>query len=348
MNNKIIRTFLAFVLCLSISALSSCQSKTEAEAYKKKFPLGKAKIRAIAEISSAACDSPIFIAYEKGFFADEGIDVELVAGDAEVTKAGLQKNEFPVATEAFGYFISIYQGLDIKVVAGTHKGCVKLLTAPNSPYNTVSDLKKVKGRKLNIGLSEAVGSADHIYASIIFKKYGIDPVKDVEWLVFPPDTYNLVYEKNKLDAFVSWDPFAILAVKKEGYKLLSDQATDPVLNDAYCCFLYAPTKLINEKPELIRGLVKAYRKGADYIAANPEEAAKIDIDKKYISTDQNEIIKDLLVSYTYDAHHHNGKKQHSTKDDIRFYVTEIKALGYLPADLDVEEFVNKIYYDDIH
>ncbi|MDR3113878.1 MAG: ABC transporter substrate-binding protein, partial [Endomicrobium sp.] len=231
MINKTIRLFLVLVFAVSAAFLPACKSKSETDAYNKKYPLGKAKIRAIAEFSSAACDSPIFIAYEKGFFADEGIDVELVAGDAEVTKAGLQKNEFPVATEAFGYLISIYNGLDIKVVAGTHKGCVKLLTGPNSPYNSTADLAKVsKKRKINIALSEALGGADHIFASIVLKKAGVD-LKDVEWFVFPPDSYSIWYEKNNIDAFVNWDPFAILAVKQDGYKLLSDQAVDPAFND---------------------------------------------------------------------------------------------------------------------
>ncbi|MDR1941387.1 MAG: ABC transporter substrate-binding protein [Endomicrobium sp.] len=342
--------FLIFLaLSFTLSASACADKKGRQEEYQKKFPLGKTKIRALSETSSAVCGSPIFIAYEKGFFAEEGIDVELVAGDDKVTKAGLQNNEFPIASEDFGYLINIYQGLDIKVIAGAHKGCIKLLAAPDSPYNSAADLKQIKGRKIKIAVCQASGKAvsvgaNHIFASIVLKRTGID-LKDVEWFVLPADSYDFRHENN-IDAFVLRDISAVLAVKKEGYKLLSDQFSDSDLNNAYCCFLYAPSKLVKEKPKLIKGLLKAYRKAANYIADNPQKAAELDIDKKYVSADQKEIIGDLLISYDYGDGHNNGKKARSAKDDLIFYVEEIKALGYLPASLNTKEFVEKAYFDN--
>jgi NitT/TauT family transport system substrate-binding protein len=238
-----------------------------------------------------------------------------------------------------GYLISIEQGLDIKIVAGTHKGCVRLITGKDSPIKSPADLKGAK-----IGISE-FGGADMIFVSVVLKKYGIDPKKDVEWIVYPSDTFEFAYEKGEIAAFASWDPFAILTQETGKYKVLSDIATDPVLNDAYCCFLYAPSKLLKERPELIKGLVKAYREGADWIAKHPKEAGDLVIDKKYISADEKTIISKLLKDYTYDAHKHNGKKKTSAREDLLFWVSEIKALGYLPADLNVKKFVDENYVD---
>jgi NitT/TauT family transport system substrate-binding protein len=333
---KIRHVFKSLTLLLVVLSFASCKNDAE---YEKRYPLGKAEIRAIGEIASAACDSPIFVGYEKGFFADEGIDLHLVSGDLEVTKAGLQNNRFGVATESIGFLISIEQGLDIKVVAGTHKGCVRLLTGKDSPIKSPADLK---GKKIGV---ETIGDADMIYVSVVLKKYGVDPKKDVEFVVYPADTFPLVYEKGEIDAFASWDPFAILTQETGNYKVISDIATDPVLNDAYCCFLYSPSKLLKEKPALIGGLVKAYRQGADWIAKHPDESGDLVIEKKYIAADNRSIISNLFRDYTYDAHKYNGNKKTNAREDLIFWVSEIKDLGYLSQDLDVEKFVADHYVD---
>ncbi|MBO1684386.1 ABC transporter substrate-binding protein, partial [[Clostridium] scindens] len=70
------------------------------------------------------------------FFAKEGFDVTLVSGTFEDQKTGLASGKFTVTNGDFQFFPSVQQGLDIKVIGGLHKGCIKLVVPPNSPIKT--------------------------------------------------------------------------------------------------------------------------------------------------------------------------------------------------------------------
>lgn len=43
----------------------------------------------IPGLDGSLCGAPIYIAYEKGFFAEEGFDVNLISADTETRKIGL-------------------------------------------------------------------------------------------------------------------------------------------------------------------------------------------------------------------------------------------------------------------
>ena len=66
------------------------------------------------------------IAYEKGFFAEEGFDVNLISADTETRKIGLNNGTIPIVNGDFQFFPSIEQGVQVKVVDGLHKGCIKI------------------------------------------------------------------------------------------------------------------------------------------------------------------------------------------------------------------------------
>ena len=77
------------------------------------------------------CGAPIYIAYEKGFFAEEGFDVNLISADTETRKIGLNNGTIPIVNGDFQFFPSIEQGVHVKVVDGLHNGCIKFVVRPD-------------------------------------------------------------------------------------------------------------------------------------------------------------------------------------------------------------------------
>ena len=64
----------------------------------------------------ALCGAPIYIAYENGYFAEEGFDVNLISADFETRKIGLNNGSIPIVNGDFQFFPSIENGIDVKVV----------------------------------------------------------------------------------------------------------------------------------------------------------------------------------------------------------------------------------------
>jgi NitT/TauT family transport system substrate-binding protein len=308
------------------------KKKAEADA---KFPFGHIEIQAL---SGSACVAPSYIAKELGFFEREGIDVTLVGGDFESSKAALSTGHFPVANGDFGFFPAAYNGLDIKLVAGLHQGCIQVLAPPGSDIKTAKDLA---GKRIGI---DEIGGSPMAVTSVLLANNGIDPQKEVTWVPFPRDILPTIADKSReVDAVALWDPWGPLAVKR-GYTVLCDINTHPLFAGKYCCFIYASGKQLKENPERIKAVLRGYQKASEWISAHPAETAKIVIEKDYVSDSDTALIAQLLISYKYHSKHdHTNRIQ--ARNDALYFSQELKRAGFLPQELDPEKFVEDFYFD---
>jgi NitT/TauT family transport system substrate-binding protein len=284
--------------------------------------------------TGSTCGLPVHIAKSKGFFAAEGIDVTLVSGNFETQKAGLASGNYYVANGDFQFFPSVQQGLKIRVIGGLHVGCIKILTSPDSPISTWEDLK---GK--NIGIDE-MGGTPHAVASMGLAQHGIDPLSEVTWVVYPADQAVEATRKGEIDAFASWDPYATLAERDSGFKVISDLATDPLFAGKTCCFLYASQKQIDQNPELISAIARAYKNANDWIRSNYEEAAKTAIDEKFVATDDYDLVLELAKHYEF------VYATDKAKAEIEYFAENLRGVtGFLDADTDSKKFADDLYYD---
>lgn len=315
---------------VSSNAAASGSTVADKTGSNKEFKFGKLKIQALG---GGACGAPSYIAYEKGFFAEEGLDVELVSGTLDQLKTGLVTGEFTVTNGDFQYFPSIQQGMDLKIIGGLHKGCIRLVVPPNSPIKTAKDLK---GKRIGV---DEIGGTPMSVATIVLANAGIDPQTEVTWLPYPLDQLTQAVKKGEVDAFAAWDPYGVLAEKNEGYTALSDISTDPLFAGKSCCFLYASKKQIDENPERVAAIARAYKKATEWIKANPEETAKIEIEKKYVATDDINLLTELIKSYDY---------QYTTSEaynDIIYFVEQFSKTGFLKKDTEPKGFADQVYID---
>lgn len=291
--------------------------------------------------SGALCGIPIYIAYEKGFFASAGFDVELIAADTETRKIGLNNGTIPVVNGDFQFFQSIENGVNVSVVEGLHKGCIKFLVKADSDIKTVEDLK---GKKIGI---DEVGGTPHQVAALWLEKAGISADQAKKEVTFLPfEEGNLEVEalrSGDIDVAALWDPFASVQEATGEYRVIFDLATDPLFADHYCCFLYASNKWIEEKPEQVAALLRAYRAAEDWIANNPEEAVQIVIDKKYSAVDdKKELAVELVKHYSFPALHNHGTTEYNVAGDVEYFAQQLYDIGYLNTT--PEDFVKQAYF----
>ncbi|MDR1941316.1 MAG: ABC transporter substrate-binding protein [Endomicrobium sp.] len=310
--------------------LPACAPKKDA-----RFPLGTVEIEALG---GGACGAPFYIAAEKGFFENEGINAVLVSGTFETNKAGLSSGKYPIANGDFQFFPSVNEGLDIKIIGGLHQGCIKILVPKDSP---IKEPKDFKGKRIGV---DEIGGTPMAVTSLVLANAGIDPTTGAQWLPYPLDQLTTVAKNGEIDIIAAWDPYATLA-EKEGYRVITDIATDPLFAGKYCCFLYASGKQIRENPKRIAAILTALQKASDWVADNPQEAAQIIIEKDYLPGEDPALIAELLTTYKYGHKHNVISNEDTTKKDAYYFAQELTKTGYLPKDLDAKSFIDNAYVD---
>lgn len=94
------------------------------------------------------CEAGVYAAYEKGFFKEEGLDVELIKGDANTLKDGLATNKIDVTDGLLNQWLKpIEQGLNVKFTAGIHTGCIQVLVPTDS---AIASFKELKGKTIGV------------------------------------------------------------------------------------------------------------------------------------------------------------------------------------------------------
>lgn len=302
--------------------------------------LGKTQIQALG---GGLCGSPSFVAKEKGFWLDEGIEVELVSGTFQQQKDGLASGNFLVTNGDFQFFPAIAEGMDLKIIGGMHEGCIKLLVPGDSPIKTVADLK---GKKIGV---DEIGGTPWAITSVALGDAGIDPAETAGEVTFAPYDLTVLEEvagRGEVDAIAAWDPQATIA-ENNGFRVLVDLSTHPLFANRFCCFLFASGKAINEQPEQVAALLRGWYRGIEFIAQNPEETAAIVTDasqhEPYVASADKDLLVTLLNSYHYKQHasaDHRSVTQ--ATDDATYFVDHLKNIGYLSADLDTAGFVDSL------
>src|SRR5918999_1212785 len=74
-----------------------------------------------------SCEAPLFTAVEKGFFKEEGLEVELVRCEWATYKDALALGRYDVTHHLVMYFLKpIEQGMDVKFTGGVQRGCLRV------------------------------------------------------------------------------------------------------------------------------------------------------------------------------------------------------------------------------
>lgn len=284
------------------------------------------------------CEAPLFVAYEKGFFNEEGLDVEMVATDWDGLREGLGMGRFDITQTLIMYLIKpiAEQGLDVKITGGIHTGCLRLQVGVSSGITSVQDLR---GKR--IGVPTHLGSPPHLFASRVLAAHGIDPSPDkneVIWSFFPPDLLGKALEDGRVDAVANSDPIGTILVGAGLVKTIADQALDPPYCDEFCCVSVVSGRLARENPEAAAKLTRALLKASKWTQENPLAAARLSVEKKYTAASV-EINSQALSNLRYIP------AVGECRRSIGRAVVDMKRAGLLKAHIESEPTVARAWID---
>ena len=264
-----------FIVALGFCALllSGCSKKSTATVVNSKH----VKIGFIG----LTCEAPIYTAYEKGFFKDEGLEPELVKCSWANYKDNLALGSYDITHHLVMYFLKpIEQGLDVRFLGGVHTGCLRVQTGVNSPIHKIQDLK---GKSIGV---PGMGTPPFVFANRVLGTHGVDAGKDITWKVYPAGELGLALRKGEVDAVADAEPIGTLLIAQGIARNVEgmDEATDEPYASEYCCEIIGNGKWIDANPDSAARATRAILRGAKWVQENPKAAAQLAVDKKYLAS----------------------------------------------------------------
>jgi NitT/TauT family transport system substrate-binding protein len=278
-----------------------------------------------------SCEAPIYTAVEKGFFKEEGLDVTLVKCEWSNYKDVLALGGYDVTHHLVMYFLKpIEQGLDVKFTGGIHRGCLRVQASTKGDIKTVKDLK---GKRIGV---PGMGTPPFIFANRVLGANGIDPAREVTWLVFPAGELGLALDKGEVDAVADSEPIGSMLVAQGKVRNVADQAVDAPYNQEYCCAVLANGKFLKENPKTTAGATRALLRAAKWVEANPAAAARLSVEKKYLAS----TVEQNAVAI---SHLRYVPSVLGAETAVKLASGEMKLAGMLAPSTDVEALAKKAF-----
>jgi len=266
--------------------------------------LQKVRVGAFSSVS----DAGIYIAIEKKFFAEQGIEVELAkvdSGATMVTELANGNLDVSGGSPGAGLYNAVRQGVPMKIVAD--KGS----TLPGHGYfaflvrkdlaDTIRTAADFRGRVIAV-TGHMRGASSEVTIGRVLSGAGLKEA-DVKLVNMTFPDIIAALGTGKAEIGVVAEPLVTLAITK-GVAVLWKRADEVYPNQQYGALMYGPS--IIGKPELARKFMVAYLKGVrfynDALAGKAPREELVAILSKHTSVKDPEVYRQMA----YPGLHPNG------------------------------------------
>jgi NitT/TauT family transport system substrate-binding protein len=197
-----------------------------------------------------------------------------------------------------------------------HVGCFEVFG--NERVKRIADLK---GKTVPVTL---IGGVEYVFFAAIASYVGLDPSKDIAWVVKEGDEAARFFAEGKADAYIGFPPGPQeLRARKVGHVVLNS-ATDRPWSQYFCCLLTSSHDFVAKKPVATKRAIRAILKAADLCGAEPERVAQSLVDRKF--TPRLDYTTQVLRELPF------GKwREFDPEDTIRFYALRLHEAGLLKS-----------------
>lgn len=219
----------------------------------------------VQTIDSSADDFFAAIPLGLGFYAEEGLDVDIqtVAG-ASAAMNMLVSGQATFTTHGTpGIFAAVDKGVPAKsFICQVPDYFVSIAVDANGPIHTIADLK---GKTIGVN---ANGGAPVFVTKAVFKTMGWDPDKDVQFLAVGTALPALdALRRGRVQALVEWDSiFALFEFHGAKFRYFRPE---PIPHLGFTHSTNTLLSTIDNQPEMVAGLGRAMAKAIVTMAAAP-------------------------------------------------------------------------------
>ncbi|MGW8323260.1 MAG: ABC transporter substrate-binding protein, partial [Thermodesulfobacteriota bacterium] len=274
----------------------------------------------------SACWVPQIVAedllYEEGF-----TDIQYIKYENPLApdKEDINQGRIDMTLDFSGRHIrDVVPGNPSVFISGLHVGCYSLIG--REEINSVRDLK---GKKVWAWTNLHAGPV--LFFKSIIAYVGLDPEKDIEYVVVPMDEAVELFKKGELDAFMSFPP-GPQELKAQGIgKVIVDTNVDRPWSQYFCCCVLANRDYITRHPVATRRALRAVLKATDIVAREPEMAARLVVERGLKKPEDEKFLAQAFREIPYAKW-----RDYNPEETIRFYALRLRELGmtkYSPQEI---------------
>jgi len=264
----------------------------------------------------SACVAPSDIA-EELLRAEGFTDIRYIDAPFEVYQERIERGEVDFSLNfALDHIISIDHGAPIVLLTGVHVGCIEVFG--DEGVRSVTDLK---GKSVGV---PSFGSPPHMFVALLAAQVGLDPRKDINWIVTGSADLMQLFADGKIDAFMSGPPWAQeLRARQVGHVVFAS-AVDRPWSQYFCCMLAGNREFVRRYPAATKRVARAILKAADLCATEPARAAQRLVDRWF--TPRYDYVFQALSELPYDKW-----REYDPEDTLRFYALRLRESGFIKS-----------------
>jgi NitT/TauT family transport system substrate-binding protein len=288
------------------------------------------------------CEAVTFAAPQSAIFRRNALEARLVrfADDGSLAAALAAGTVDAASMNLPALLRPLESGFDLRVVAGLHSGCLRVLARDAATLISLSDLK---GQ--TIATDRKDGPAMNLLSAIL-RRNGIDPRRDVAWRVY--DAADLVA------ALAAKEAVCVTTADPLGYVLLAAHAAEQYLDSAnggfscggdiapgHHCFLALNGRLVERRPAVAAALTRAYLDASSAIGRGVGPAALAEVRGGHAVADMYATLG-MLSSYGWTP------SADIVLEELALTARDFRRAGLLKSSTDPHELADRAFVDVFH
>jgi len=162
------------------------------------------------------------------------------------------------------------------LLSGVHVGYFELFGTER-----VRSVRDLKGKTVAV---PALGSSQHGYIASMAAYVGVDPRKDINWVVHRGAQAIQLLAEGKIDALIGFPPEPQqMRAKKIGHVVVNT-ATDRPWSEYFCCMVTGNREFVRKHPIAAKRATRAILKARAVCELEPQRAAQLMVDRGYPTT----------------------------------------------------------------
>jgi NitT/TauT family transport system substrate-binding protein len=243
------------------------------------FAQGRPTKTYVAHAAATLTDVPYYIAREKGFYQDEGLDVTsiFVQGRALSTQV--------LTAGSVDFSLAMGSGTRAALTGVPIKGIFVLNDKPfyvlyGRPDLGVRKAEDLKGKKIGV---TGVGSMTELAARAMVKHFGMNPDRDVTILAIGggANVWSAI-QSGSVEAAILWPPFDVIATKMGMKKILF---VGDIINLPGGGVM-APDQVLKDNPAKVKRFLRGTLRGLRYFGNEKNRSDSVAIMSRVFQLDQ--------------------------------------------------------------